>query len=217
MKLKSTKTLTIDQLRAQGANAPIWALNGTNELLGQMGELHLSVPKQNGARTDPLVLFATWLPANLTNQIPRQQLLDSAEFLNAVNNGSIVLITPEFAQQLMTEDGAIEEQERVTCMRNVAKNALAGRLQSKDNVSVEGLPSSGAQDEDEGEETGVSVAFQALAESIRDKNDVSALNVLRNRSLTSQEKKFLRASGTVTSESKPKCWTYLRTSSANRS
>lgn len=216
MKLNSTKTLTIDQLRAQGANEPIWALNGTNELLGQMGELHLSVPKQNGARTDPLVLFATWLPGNLTNQIPRQQLLDSAEFLNAVNNGSIVPITPRFAQHLLEEDGAVEEQERVTRMRNVAKTALAGRIQSKDNVSVEMLPTSGAPDEDEGEESGVSVAFKALAESIRDKNDVSALNVLRNRSLTGQEKKFLRASGIITSESKPKCWTYLRTSNAGR-
>lgn len=206
------KTLTIDQLRQQTANEPIWALNGTNELLGQMGELHLSVPKANGARTDPLVLFATWLPTNLTNQIPRQQLLDSAEFLNAVNNGSIKLITAAFAAQLAAQDGADEEQERVNTMRNVAKRSLAGKA-LKDNVEVVNLPDSGADsDGDDGVESPVSVAFRAWASSLKEKADVPALNSLRNRTLAKPEIKYLvRESNVITADAKPKCWAYLRT------
>lgn len=206
------KTMTIDQLRQQSANEPIWALNGTNELLGQMGELHLSVPKANGARTDPLVLFATWLPTNLTNQIPRQQLLDSAEFLNAVNNGSIKLITTAFAAQLAAQDGAAEEQERVGAMRSVAKRSLASRAQTKDNVEIVNLPDSGAEEEDDGVESPVSVAFRAWAASLKEKADVPALNSLRNRQLTRPEIKYLAVeSNIITADAKPKCRAYLRT------
>src|SRR5690606_24951873 len=66
---------------------------------------------------DVLSLDKTWLPTDVTLQVPRTQILQSTEFRRAVQERLIALIDEETAQKLLRSEGAEEEQLRIQSQR----------------------------------------------------------------------------------------------------
>lgn len=181
-----SKFVTISELEQGDDRQPIWALNGSADSeVGQPGEVHVGIPKLNGTKIDPLHLPQTWLPINLTDQIPRAQLLASSEFRNAVNNKLITLISPEFADQIGAQDGVQEERERLVEMRRAVREATAARSISQSGAEVISTSEISernreeASEKDEGPQ--FSPGFVMFANNLENKSDIECLNLIRSR------------------------------------
>lgn len=177
--------VSIDDLRNQKDTDPIWALNNTsNSKVGQAGDLLLLIPKLNGNRNpDPLRIPRTWLPVNITNQIPRRQLLESSEFLNAVNNEVLVLITQEYADYLMKREGAEEERQRLQQLDARIQN-LTSRAVTTDSTYHFG-------GETEKDDRGFDPKFMVKVTQWKSMADISVLNDLRSLRLTRRQYEYV--------------------------
>ena len=191
----SNKYVNVSSLEQGDQKDPIWALNGSAESeLGQPGEVHVGIPKVNGSKIDDLYIAQTWLPTCLTDQIPRPQLLASSEFRMAVNNKLIVLISADFAAEILEQDGATEEKERLTEMRRAVREATASRSISDSGAEV--ISTSEIQDNreaaSESKSDELDSGFVMFANTLEDKTDVEALNLIRGRGkFTSREVRHL--------------------------
>lgn len=176
------KYLTVSELEQGDARDPIWALNGSAQSeIQQSGEVHVGIPKMNGTKIDPLLLLKTWLPQELTVQIPRAQLLAASEFRNAVNTGLIQPITPEYAEILRNREGAEEERAEMAARKQQTRNAMAARTITQSGAEI--LNTSDINDETKNEKKSEELddVFMTFASSLETKNDIEALNALRSR------------------------------------
>lgn len=179
----SKKYLSISNLEQGDSKSPIWAINGaaTSEI-GQPGEIHVGIPKINGAsKVDDLYLPQTWLPINLTDQIPRAQLLAASEFRNAVLNKLIVLVTEEFAAEVLAQDGAEEEQARLDQQRRAIREATGARTIQQSGAEITALDGSTLPDAAPASKTELSATFIMFVNNLESKNDIETLNAIRGR------------------------------------
>lgn len=139
---RGRKFTTLEELEAQ-EKGPVWVLNNTRDALE--GKVIVSIPKKNGNGADILRVPRTFLPIELTQQVPRSQLLESAEFRKTIGQKLLKLVTSEYAAVLLSTEEAKDESERI---RNEDNKARA--LLKKAGV-VEGENSSGVGEDDEEE------------------------------------------------------------------
>lgn len=105
---------TLQQVAEQPEHAPIWVLNNAAQsILGVAGDISMGIPKLNGSKIDALHIRMTWLPQDVTATIPRAQLLGSSEFRQALSKKLIVIISNEYAEELMADEGAAAEQRKL--------------------------------------------------------------------------------------------------------
>ena len=180
-----SKYLTISALEQGEQSKPIWALNGSAESeVGQPGEVHVGIPKINGSKIDDLHLPQTWLPTNLTDQIPRNQLLASSEFRNAVNNRVITLISEDFAADILAQDGVEEERDRLMDMKRAVREATAARSIQQSGADV--ISTSELRDAAEGitqqqDPNELAPGFLMFVQNLESKSDIESLNLIRAR------------------------------------
>lgn len=168
--------ISIAETELQDATTPIWAVNSAAETaVGSAGEIHIGIPKLSGSRIDNLSIPQTWLPIRLTDQIPRAQLLGATEFRTPVNSGLITLVTPEYAESILAQDGAEEERQRLTEYKRAVNDALRAQRLTDEVTELEEEASQFTQQ------------FTMFAESLSVKSDTDALNAIRTRA------KFTRA------------------------
>lgn len=177
------KHTSISALEQAPTNQPIWALNGApSSEVGQPGEIHVGIPKINGSsKIDDLHLPQTWLAINLTDQIPRVQLLASSEFRNAVNNKLIVLITPEYAEHIGAQTGADEERARLVQAKRAVREAVGTRTiqqSGADVVSTSEIEDATTRVVAKAE---LSPSFVMFVAALASKSDIEALNAVRGR------------------------------------
>jgi hypothetical protein len=180
----SSKYLTIEDLETGIPTDPIWALNGSAESdAGQVGDVHIGVPKLNGSKIDPLFVPQTWLPSRLTDQISRAQLLAASEFRQAVNRSLIVIISDEYAKKLLAGDGADEEKDRLTQQKRTVREATAARSITQSNTDI--INTSELEDEASKPTTRpadeMDPSFEMFANNLKSKTDVEAMNLIRSR------------------------------------
>ena len=178
------KYMTVSELEAEDQKLPIWALNGSADSeIGQAGEVHVGIPKINGSKIDPLYIPQTFLPQNLTDQIPRAQLLASSEFRNAVNNRLLSLITPEFAAAMMEEDGVEEERQRLNDMKRHVKEATAARSITQSGADVINTMEIADRtiQEEKPEPGAMTPSFTMFANALNMKSDMEVTNLIRSR------------------------------------
>ena len=179
------KYTSISELEQGDQTKPIWALNGSAKSeVGQPGEVHVGIPKVNGSgKIDDLYLPQTWIPVNLTDQIPRVQLLAASEFRNAVNNNLIILITPEFAKEILNTDGVKEERERLLANRRAVREATAARTiqQSGADVISTSEMNEAIADAPKSDPNELSPSFLMFSDTLETKADIEILNLIRGR------------------------------------
>jgi hypothetical protein len=212
-----SKFVTISSLEQGEQTQPIWALNGSAESeANQPGEVHVGIPKVNGTKVDDLYLPQTWLPICLTDQIPRAQLLASSEFRNAVNNRLVILISTEFADEISQQDGVDEERVRLQDLTRAVKDATQSRSISQSGAEIISTNDLSEASRDQGEAAdpdALSASFVMFANTLTDKTDIEALNLIRGRGkFTGKELNHL-----VTKlVDKPKTVAFIREKRGNR-
>ena len=139
---RGRKFATLEELELT-EKGPVWVLNNTRDNLE--GKVIVSIPKKNGNGADIIRVPRSFIPFDLTQQVGRGQLLESAEFRKTVNTKLIKLITPEYAAVLLGTDEAREEQQRLVNEENKAKMLL------KKAGVVDGNVSSGVGEDEEEE------------------------------------------------------------------
>ncbi len=145
------QTLDLQQL-IDAEKGPIWARNRTSETMSPGGDVFISV---NISGTQRVVNVPnTWVPINLTSQVPRKALLDAPYFMEALSKGLIDVITESSAQEILRRDGADEELQRLAERARVIREAVNNRGISK-NVRVVNSDREGDE-----EETAVSTQVQ---------------------------------------------------------
>lgn len=205
------KYLTVSELETQDSRTPIWALNGSfASEVGQAGDVHVGIPKINGSsKIDPLYLPQTFLPQCLTDQIPRAQILASSEFRNAVNSKLLTLVTPEYASQLMQEEGVEEELQRLAELKRVVREATAARSITQSGAEIVNTTEINERNEEERQRPAneMDPGFIMFANNLKDKADVEVINALRGRGkINRQEIKHLLS----TLLDKPKTLEFLK-------
>jgi hypothetical protein len=102
----------------------VYVLNSTEGTLE--GNIVISIPKMNGNGQDLIRVPKTFIPIDVSQQASRQQLISSSEFRKTVGKGLIKLVTPEYAELLLAEPEAKEEQKRLVAEANKARSILKG-------------------------------------------------------------------------------------------
>lgn len=140
---RGRKYTTIEELE-QHDKGPVWVLNNTRDALE--GKVVVSIAKRNGNGYDRIRVARSFIPFDLTQQVPRTQLLESADFRHSINTRLLKLITSEYAAVLLSTEEAKEEIARIRNDEMKAKMALkkAGVVEGQE-------PSSGVGDDDEEE------------------------------------------------------------------
>ena len=171
----SKRTLTINELRKQGPNDPIYVLNETVNLPQQERANIVFTAKADNGDVSTVAVFTTWIPTCLTDLTDRQTILRSQGFLNAVHGGSITIITEEEATRLMSMKGAREEYERVRKMNINSTVGISEEITKSNATQIEVVGNQPAQDSNP-----ISASVLALTESMDNGTGIEGLNSLRN-------------------------------------
>ena len=183
------KVIEISDLEGKHANEPIWVLNSSaNSDAGQAGEIHIGIPKQNGTKIDPLFIPQTWLPVEVTKQIPREQLLASSEFRQSINKGLLTLIDAASAKEILAQDGAKEETVRLDELRRHIRQAGAAKTLTSSPSEITMVTGSDAEKTgqapagvESANGSGLTPGFAMFAERLKEMDDINALNAIRSR------------------------------------
>lgn len=111
--------VTVSELEAQ-TTGPVYVLNNTKS--PEQGLVVLTVPKVNGIGLDNVIVPSTFIPIDLLEQVSRKQLNESSEFKAAVRRKLLIPITKEYAEQLLDDDDAKHEIERLYNLGEATKN-----------------------------------------------------------------------------------------------
>jgi len=183
MTVKIQKYLTTQQAIEIDPKAPLYVINISEEsdLTDNMaGDVYLS------ARSDgdiiPIKVSKTWLPVEVTAMAPREAVLKSRHFLNAVNNGLIKIITAEYAEQLSNSKGAEEERQRLEALGARMRAATSNRRVVPEKEAATMLDTSSAETRD------VSIQFKTKVSSMNEMSEKEALVELRGMRRLSEDK-----------------------------
>ena len=153
MSTAQKKWTTLAELEQKNIG-PVWVMN-TSERSGDAAQILISVPKVNGTGVDVVRIPRTFIPIDLTMQVPRAQLLNSAEFRKTLQKGLINLVSEPYAKALLsTSDGKAEQRRIENALMQAqvaADNATVASGDSEDdyfdpnNMEEEGAPSKAAQ------------------------------------------------------------------------
>jgi hypothetical protein len=177
------KETSISEIEQADLREPIWALNGSAQSeVNQAGAVYIAIPKLNGNGADNLVLPQTWLPICITEAIPKAQLLACTELRTAVNNRLLVLITKEYAQELLQQKGVEEERQRLIDLKRHIREATAARSITESGADIT-LVGDDVKKPDPvvATQEALSTGFVMYANSIEPMEDIATLNSLRNR------------------------------------
>lgn len=89
----------------------VWVMNITRGDARSI--VHLTVPKLTGGGDDKVEIPVTSIPVNLTDQVPKRQLLASGNFRKAISRQFLRLISEEEAETLLSQPAAQKELNRL--------------------------------------------------------------------------------------------------------
>jgi hypothetical protein len=200
---KVKQEITIRELEESTAGS-VFAVN--NSPRSHRGDILFSTPKMHGNGIDAVRVVKTWIPQDLTEQVTKQQLLNSSEFRKTVSKGLIRLINPEYADVVLASDDARAEQQRIANARSASQNIMrAANLTSskdeKDNLTPtqkRRQANLAAADEDNADRApnmdSSESPFDVMINSLTTKSETEVLNALRNEGeLTRKELKKVAA------------------------
>lgn len=172
---KEQRYLTINEAISQDPKAPLWLINVADEsqVTDFLGADVLLTARSEGD-VIPIDIPKTWLPHEVTNKAPREAILKSRYFLDAVREGLVRIITAEYAAELETKKGADEERERLKAREDQRLAATSNRRNEDMNAPKEKTIST--EDIEE-----VPIQFKALVNKMNMMKLSEAVNELRSR------------------------------------
>jgi len=211
--------LTLTDIENSGDRGSVWVLNNAHasDVTShdgsplQSAKILISVPNVNGPGGSPLVIDQTWLPLDAASFFQKNRLLASSDFRKAVSTNLLRLISDEYAAELLEQEGAEEERQRLIHKRRHVAQAGASRKISKELVEVfipdsNGRPEKENENEDEDvqvygpdsyeeentaaiiaasansvDEDGLRPSFKMFAEKLVSESDITTLNAIRSR------------------------------------
>lgn len=185
------REIPLHEIESSGIST-IWAVNNSKlSNLGQLGEIFAAIPKLRGHGFDNLRVPQTWLPCELTDQIPRDQLLASTEFRRLVNKRLVILIDARTAEKLNSQAGAERERRTLAAKEdNLRASGVAGTINASiveirgvnnEITPPEQVVSFGAKPEaPEVSASAVSTKFKLWAERLEGMDDEDAKSEIRS-------------------------------------
>lgn len=189
---------------SQNPQNTIWAINNSKmSNIGQLGEIYAAIPKLRGEGYDNLHVPQTWLPCELTEQIPSEQLLASTEFRRLVSKRLVILIEDKTAEKLNNQPGADKERRKLQIKMDQIRNAGVSSTINQSIVEIRGenneisqpeqVVTFGSQDEVT-EPVDVSAKFKSWAEKLESMDDEDAKSEIRSsQSIKRSEAQYLLA------------------------
>lgn len=184
------KHLTLAELREQGPNEPIWVLNTTPDIpaIGQYADVILPIRNATG---DPsrITVGVTWLPTELTAQVPRHEIVADANFLKYLRDGTLTLVTREWAENELSRKDAKIEQARLDDLDRSHQRAAEMMASGEDGPTR----AETGEAKPKPSKSKVSVEFISWADRGAQLADTNLLNSLRlRRKFTRAELLYLR-------------------------
>jgi hypothetical protein len=107
---KVRKYMTLGDLEKE-EKGPVFVQNVSTG--DEAGQVLITVPKKNGNGSDLVKVPKTFIPMDLTSQVPRSQLIEAAEFRKTITGGLLKLCTPEYAEMLLNSEDGKDEARRI--------------------------------------------------------------------------------------------------------
>jgi len=194
------KTLTLNEILNQPANAPLWVLNTTNSSeVAQAGELLVPIPRRHGQGSDVVVVPMSWLPYDLTMDAERELIINSSEFRKAVHSQNLSVISQEEADKLLGDPEAKAERKRLLDKKRQVDIAHAKAISGNDKENAQGKPATNQAVRDPGLAAnevapGITHQFKAWIERLNLLADDAVRSEIRlRRNFTFKEVRFAMA------------------------
>ena len=166
-KLKVSDIVSIAELE-KTVKGNLWVLNTT--VSPTRANVVIEVSNSAGSKTQ-VIIPATFIPLNLTDQVPKKFITQSDRFRQAVFRKLIVPVTEEYAKRVLSSEGASTELER---LRTFTSNASVVHEASISNVMDTN------KHEQESWKVGLSQPVVTLCELMESTGETEALNTSRN-------------------------------------
>jgi len=169
------KTIELRQLEASNDNS-VFAINNTKG--ATRGQIVIAVPRSNGVGMDAVIIPATWIPIELTIQVSKKQLMESADFRRAFARGMIKLVDSDSAIKVMETDDAREEVERLVNSQQLQRSVMTATNVDDIEIPEEILEETavaknlnGVDISDDGKMNGVEMSVVQTIEMLRESKD----------------------------------------------
>lgn len=173
--------LTMQELENK-TKGSLYVINNTGnvERLGVSGVLIIAIPRLSG-NGNPIIMRVpqTWLPIDLTLQVPYNHLISTSEFRNAVMQGYIIPISDEYAEYLLSKKGAQQERERLEEEDKKAAHAGPSRFMTSSEDSRV-IDVNAGQTDVHIEEDGFAPSFIAKVNRWSAMEDIAVMNEIRS-------------------------------------
>ena len=93
----------------------IWILNKTNVSMNLKGDIALEVKNRADGSPTVVKIPPTWVPVCLTDQVPKQMIMDSPTFRTIVSGGHIKILDPAGVIEILKDPEVAEE---INAIRN---------------------------------------------------------------------------------------------------
>lgn len=172
---KQAQVIKLRDLEANDSNS-VFVLNNTKG--STRGQVIFGVPKATGVGLDTVVIPATFIPVELTEQVSKHQLMASSEFRNALSKGLIVAIKDEWAIEYLQSQDALDEIERLSNAKEYQRNVMT--VTKTDDIEIQGgdqmerlAVASGTENmiDDFGKINGVNATVVQIVEMLKDSKD----------------------------------------------
>jgi hypothetical protein len=189
------KWATLEDLE-KSSKGPVYVINATSGELA--AKVLFNVPKVNGNGSDLIRVPRSFAPIDLAMQVPRNQLLQAAEFRQTLMKGLLRICNPEYAKMILNSEDGKEEARRVqnemNAARQVVENAVLQDETEDDYVEVKDVAKNVKKAKEEGGDDTVNIKLKTLVNTaIHDEySQPKVVGSLRNYgALTKKEVSFV--------------------------
>lgn len=199
-----SKYLSLNELQEQPSSASIWVINTSSSSIQQAGDILISIPNPNGRGSNIVTVPKTWLPVDITKEIPRSHLIDSFEFRQSLQKEHIAIISENYAKKLLHDPSAKDELKRLSLekrqvqlqtshalteeQKQAAISSEKAASMEEEFVSVADLAKAGPEEY----QKGISMNFKIWTDHLNLLEDSAVISEIRaRRSFKRREVKFL--------------------------
>lgn len=113
----------------------LFVLNTADKIIEGGGDITLEVHfGKNGLQT--ITVPRTWIPVDIAMSVPAKYIVESVSFINAVREGGLTILTPEYAKELQRDPMYNEEAGNLKEYMNSQRSAVTPNKGLAKNVRI---------------------------------------------------------------------------------